>query len=124
VTTTTTTTTLPTSDLSLPDQADILNRMAERIADAELHSDGCAARRLGRAFESLAAGAGVAWALGELLVESLNHAGVVYTVTACGCSCRAGAHGLLCWHREVYDCLLELAETAAETADMQAEWAA
>jgi hypothetical protein len=123
-TTTTTTTTLPTSDLPISDQADILTRLAERIADAEFHGDGCTARRLGRAFDNIAGGAGVAWALGELLVESLNHPGVVYTVTTRGCNCRAGAHGLLCWHGCVRDTLIELAETAAETADMRAECAA
>lgn len=117
----TTTTTIPPSDLSLPDQADILSLLAERIGISELRGDGCAARRLGRAFDSIAAGAGVAWAMGDLLVESLNSPGTVYTVTTRGCSCRAGRNGLLCWHREVYDALVELAETAADTADMEAE---
>lgn len=111
--------TFPTSDLTIPDRAEILALISER-RDLALHRGDHRARAcLERVAHNLSRGAGLAWALGELLVESLNHPGTVYTVDSQGCSCPNG--GRSCWHACVRDLLLDMQQSAADTADAEAE---
>ena len=67
------------------------------------------------------AGARICWHAGDLLVASLNTPGAVYAVNARGCSCANGRAGrAACWHVELYEQLLAMRDTAAETADLAA----
>lgn len=114
--------TLPPSDLTIPPVADILALVKERRDLAQLHEDAAGVRQLDRVRMNLLSGARLSWHLGDLLIQSVNTPGAVYSVNRAGCSCPNGVAGRAsCWHVALYDLLLDLAETAADTADIEAE---
>ncbi len=116
---------LPESDLTIPSVESILELVKERYDLARLHDDIPGARQLDRVRQNLLNGARLSWHLGDLLIQSVNTPGAVYSVNARGCTCPNGAAGRSsCWHVALYDTLVELAEEDAATADMEAEAAA
>jgi len=114
--------TFPASDLSIPLAADILTLVKERRDLAQLHEDAAGVRQLDRVRMNLLNGARLAWSFGDLLIQSVNTPGAVYSVNRVGCSCPNGVKGLSsCWHVALYDLLLDMQQTAADTADADAE---
>jgi hypothetical protein len=115
---------LPTSDLTIPPVASILALVKERYDQARHFDDTPGARQLDRVRVNLLAGARLAWSLGDLLVQSVNNPGQVYSVSARGCTCPNGVKGKAsCWHVCLYDTLIDMRETEAETADQEADQA-
>lgn len=113
---------LPESDLPIPDRESILALVKERFDQAQLHGDMCGAGQLNRVRQNLLRGALLAWHLGDLLIQSVNNPGSVYSVNARGCTCPNGAKGKQeCWHVGLYDLLISMQEEDAATADMEAE---
>lgn len=113
---------LPASDLTIPPTANILALIKERYDLARLHEDYPGAGQLDRARLNIDRGARLAWSYGDLLIQSVNNPGSVYSVNRAGCTCPNGRAGRAsCWHVCLYDLLIELQETAADTADMDAE---
>lgn len=119
-------TTLPASDLSIPSTADILALVKDRYDLAVQHDDYAGARQLDRVRVNLDRGARLAWSYGDLLVQSVNTPGQVYSVSGRGCTCPNGQKGRQssCWHVALHDLLLEMLDTRADTRDMEAERAA
>jgi hypothetical protein len=106
------------SDLPVPPVIAILGRAAEWRAGFVRQSDAAAIRQIDRLIVSVACGARMAWDRGVLLVESLNTPENVYRVRCGQCTCKATKP---CWHNALYELLLDLAQTAADTADMEAD---
>jgi hypothetical protein len=116
---------LPASDLSLPPVEDVLALVKERAATAEQHGDFPGAGQLNRVRLSLLRGAHIAWHMGDLLIASVNTPGLVYATNKRGCTCANGRAGKSsCWHVCLYDLLIDMAEEAAFTADIEADRAA
>lgn len=114
--------TFPTSDLTIPPVADILTLVKERRDLAALHEDAAGVRQLDRVRMNILSGARLAWSYGDLLIQSVNTPGAVYSVNRAGCSCPNGVAGRAsCWHCALFDTLLDMAETAADSADSEAE---
>ena len=112
----------PQSDLAIPSAAEIADAAKEQADLARQHGDHIGAGQLDRVRLNVLKGARMAWHLGELLIASLNTPGAVYAVNRRGCSCanvRAGKTS--CWHVGLFDLLLQMQQTRADTADMQAE---
>lgn len=115
---------LPVSDLSIPERDAILEVIKERYDTARLHDDAQGARQLDRARQNLLRGAHLSWHLGDLLIQSVNCPGAVYSVNARGCTCPNGAAGRAsCWHVALYDLLIDMQEDRALAADILADGA-
>jgi hypothetical protein len=70
-------------------------------------------------------GAALSWSLGDLLIQSANRPGAVYSVNRSGCTCPNGLKGKAqCWHVALYDLLLDMQEDRAAAADILADAAA
>lgn len=116
---------LPISDLTVPPTEDILALVKERFDAACYHGDVGGAGQLDRVRMNLLRGARLSWHLGDLLIQSVNNPGQVYSVSRRGCTCpngRKGRHD--CWHVALFDLLIDMADEAAATADMAADAAA
>ena len=112
----------PQSDLAIPSAAEIADAAKEQADLARQHGDHIGAGQLDRVRLNVLKGARMAWHLGELLIASLNTPGAVYAVNRRGCSCANGRAGKTsCWHVGLFDLLLQMQQTRADTADMQAE---
>lgn len=110
------------SDLQIPPAAAMLARATEDHHQAQLHGDAAGAAQLNRLRTNITRGARLMWVLGDLLIQSVNNPGSVYSVNRAGCTCPNGAAGkAACWHVALFDLLLAMLDTAAETADMEAE---
>jgi hypothetical protein len=115
----------PTTDLTIPSVAVILDAAQERGEQARIHGDFQGARQLDRVRANLLRGVGLIWQGGDLLVQSVNNPGAVYSVNRTGCTCPNGAAGRqTCYHITLYDLLIDLQEQAAIDADMRADRAA
>lgn len=113
------------TDLYLPPTADILEVVKERYDTARLHDDTPGARQLDRVRVNLRAGARLDWHLGDLLIQSVNNPGQVYSVNRRGCTCPNGVKGkAACWHVALFDILEDMAEDRAAAADLLADAAA
>ncbi len=109
------------SDLVVPAASAILARASDDSDTARRHEDYQGVRQLDRVRMNVLRGARLCWVRGDLLIASINHPGVVYSVNRSGCSCPNGAAGRAqCWHVALFDLLLAMLETEAETADMEA----
>lgn len=112
----------PESDLVIPAAADILARATDDQRQAQLHGDLAGANQLNRLRMNITRGARLTWCLGDLLIQSVNNPGQVYSVNRSGCTCKNGQAGRAqCWHVALYDLLLDMRDTEAETADMEAD---
>ncbi len=112
----------PRSDLPIPPIPEILEVVVDTIADARRHQDWQGVRQFDRIRANILGGAKLAWHHGDLLITSLNNPGAVYSVNARGCSCPNGAAGKAsCWHIALHDTLLDMRETAAVSADIEAD---
>lgn len=110
------------SDLVIPPAAEILAVVSDSIVDARRHDDMQGVRQLDRIRANIVRGARLTWVLGDLLIQSVNNPGVVYSVNRSGCSCPNGTAGRSqCWHVALFDLLLDMLDRDAETADMEAE---
>lgn len=116
---------LKATDQAIPPAADILSLAKERSDLAQRHDDWAGAAQLNRVRVNVARGARLHWSLGDLLIQSVNNPGQVYSVSNQGCTCPNGAAGKAsCWHVALFDLLLDMSEEAAATADMAADQAA
>lgn len=106
------------SDARIPPMVSLLARAAEYRASMVRLKDTSATRQIDRLIVSVACGARMAWDRGVLLVESLNTPGAVYRVRCGQCTCKATKP---CWHNALYELLVEMQQTASDTADMEAD---
>lgn len=113
------------SDLSIPATDDILAVVKDRHAMALLHEDWPGVGQLDRVRANLTRGARLTWCDGDLLVQSVNNPGQVYSTNGRGCTCPNGRKGKSeCWHVAVHDLLLDMMDERAATADHEANRAA
>lgn len=113
------------SDRTIPDRDAILEAAKERGDTARHFGDVGGARQLDRVRMNLLNGARFQWDQGDLLIQSVNTPGAVYSVSARGCTCPAGAAGRIsCWHIGLHDLLSDMQEDAALAADILADGAA
>lgn len=109
----------------IPDAESIAALAKERADLARLHDDMPGARQLDRVRMNVLNGAGLRWHLGDLLIQSVNNPGQVYSVNRAGCTCPNGQVGkAACWHVALFDLLLDMQEEAAVSADIEADRAA
>jgi len=106
------------SDLMIPAAADILVVAKEQRADAVQQHDAATIRQLDRVIVGVACGARIWWDLGDLHVTSVNNPGAEYIVSCGQCNCPAFKP---CWHMKLWDILLDMLDTAAGDADMEAD---
>lgn len=117
--------TAPISDTAIPSAEEIADLAKERSDLAQQHGDWAGAAQLNRLRVNVLRRARLCWHLGDLLISSLNTPGAIYSVNRRGCSCPNGRAGKAqCWHVALYDLLLDMQQTAADTADMEADRAA
>lgn len=110
------------SDLRIPPTEEILAAAQERSALAQRHEDWNGAAQLNRLRVNVGRGARLSWQLGDLLIQSLNTPGAVYSVNRCGCTCPNGRAGKVqCWHVALYDLLLDMFDERVTTADMETQ---
>lgn len=111
---------MTTSDLPIPRLTDILDRALDARASAVRLADDGTVRQLDRLVVKLP-DARLCWQLGTLHIASPS--GGTYQVTRAGCSCPNGTKSAArqCWHVALHELLLDMHDTLAETADMQAE---
>lgn len=111
------------ADFPLTPSAEQIAALAKERADlARLHDDTPGARQLDRVRMNVLNGARLCWHLGDLLIQSVNNPGNVYSVNRSGCTCPNGASGkAACWHVALFDLLLDMLDEEAATADMEAE---
>lgn len=108
----------PTSDMPIATPAQILARAVELRADAVLAHDATTVRALDRVIVALTCGAQAWWADGDLCVTSINSPGVIYALSCGVCSCEARKP---CWHMALLDLILDIQDTAAGDADLEAD---
>lgn len=108
------------SDLRIPRTSDILDRAADERERAERLNDKAAYDQFGRLIERLP-GARLCWVLGTLHIDSTS--GNTYHVTRAGCSCLNGtkSNTQACYHWALFNLLLDMLDTLAESADMDAD---
>lgn len=111
-------TTYHPSDMPIPPLFVLLPRAAELRGSALRQNDPACVRQIDRLIVSVACGARMAWDRGTLLVQSLNTPGAVYRVRCGQCTCKATKP---CWHNALYELLLDMQQTLADTADMDAD---
>lgn len=110
------------SDLHIPRLTDIIDRALDIRESAVRIQDEPAMRQIDRLIEKLPA-ARLCWQLGVLIVGSPS--GQDYHVWQGGCDCVNGRKGKAqCWHWALFNLLLDMLDTAAETADHDADEAA
>lgn len=115
----------PATDPTIPAAGVILDRARERGELARQHGDFQGARQLDRLRMNVARGAVLRWLGGDLLIQSINTPGAVYSVNRAGCTCPNGAAGRSqCWHVALHDLLVELQEDATAAADILVDAAA
>jgi hypothetical protein len=113
------------SDQLLPSTADILDAAKERAGTAWTFGDFDGSAQLGRVRQNLLNGARLTWHAGDLLVQSVNNPGSVYTTSQRGCTCPNGRKGKqTCWHIALFELLVEMAENRAAARDLLADAAA
>ncbi len=107
------------SDLPIPHLSDILDLALDLRGSAVRLQDTATVRQLDRLVANLP-GATPCWQLGTLTVGSPS--GNHYHITRAGCDCPNGqkSHARQCWHVAVFELLLDLSDTEAETRDMHA----
>lgn len=108
------------SDLRIPRLTDIIARALDIRESAQRIGDTAATAQLDRLIERLP-GARLCWQLGTLVIESTS--GNTYQVTRGGCSCLNGQRcgKRACWHVALFELLLDMLDTEAETLDQDAE---
>jgi hypothetical protein len=106
------------SDQAIPAAADILAVAKEQRADAVRQNDGATVRQLDKVIVGITCGAQLRWVLGDLHVSSVNNPGTTYVLSCGQCSCPAFKP---CWHLKLLEILLDMLDTAAGDADMEAD---
>lgn len=107
---------MPTSDLHIPRLTDIIARALDIRASAVRLDDTQAIGQIDRLIAKLPQ-ARLCWQLGVLVITSPS--GNTYHVTQAGCDCLNGrkSHARACWHWALYNLLLDMLQTAADSAD-------
>lgn len=104
--------------MRIPSLTSIVNRALDLRSDALNQNDPAGVAHIDTMIRNLYRGAKLRWNDdGALLVASCNTIGAVYATTAHSCSCEARGP---CWHMRVFELLVDMLETEAETADMAA----
>jgi hypothetical protein len=105
--------------LTIPAQADILARASDLRRDSQLQRDSSAVKAFNAIIASVVCDYDVlSWDGPYLTVASESHPGATHQVSGFGCSCEARKP---CWHQRLRDLLLDMLQTEAESADMDAE---
>lgn len=105
--------------MRVPSKQRIIDRANDARADATAHHADDTVRHLDTLISNLYRGMSAKWnADGHLIVRSANTRGAVYTATSNNCSCPAYVD--YCCHRRLLDLILDILDTEAETADMEA----
>lgn len=109
-----------TSDLLIPRTTAIIARALDYRDSAARIGDTAALRQIDRLIAKLP-DARLCWQLGTLHIVSPS--GGRYQVTRAGCDCPNGTrgHARQCWHVALFELLLDLFETACDSADMAAD---
>jgi hypothetical protein len=108
------------SDLRIPRHTDILDRALDYRESAARLADVATVARIDRLVTNLPSTV-LCWTLGTLHLTSPS--GGRYQVTRAGCSCPNGtkSSARACWHLSIFEILIDLFETEAESADQAAE---
>lgn len=110
------------SDMAIPARDELLAVVKERHDTAMDHEDYAGARQLDRVRVNILNGARLSWHAGDLLIQSINHPGTVYSVSGRGCTCVNGQKGKAeCWHVCLHDLLLDMLSDRAAIADDASE---
>ena len=111
----------PVSDLPIPRITAMIDRALDYRASAERQRDTQALRQIDRLITTLYDSPRLCWQLGTLHIVSPS--GGRYQVSQAGCSCPNGqkSRARACWHWALYNLLLDLFETDAETRDQAAD---
>ena len=113
------------SDLAIPSAEQIADAAQEAGDLAWRHGDRATGGQFDRVRMNVLSGARLRWHAGDLLISSVNNPGAVYVVNRRGCSCPAGQKGKqTCWHIGLLELLIDIQQTAAESADIDADAAA
>lgn len=105
--------------MRVPSKQRIIDRANDARHDANQHHAYDTVRHLDKLISNLNRGMSAKWnADGHLIVRSCNTPLAIYTVTSNNCSCPAYID--YCTHRRLYDLLISMFETEADTADMDA----
>lgn len=104
--------------MRIPSLATLVNAALDTRADAQACGDTTSVRHIDKLIANLYRGQHQRFdpASGALIVRSANQPGAVYRVTAQRCSCPSYAP--YCTHRRLYDLILTVLDTQADTADM------
>lgn len=104
------------TDLRIPRFTDIIVRALDIRESAVRMHDEATARQIDRLIAKLP-GARMTWQLGTLIVRSPS--GGTYRVSRAGCDCLNAqrSHAARCWHWALYNLLLDMLDTEAESAD-------
>jgi len=110
------------TDILLPRTTDIIERALDIRSIAVHRNDEPTVRQLDRLMEKLPF-ARMSWDLGTLAVDSPS--GGRYRITRAGCNCLNGRKSdkRQCWHVCLFELILDMFDTAVETADIEAELA-
>ncbi len=108
------------TDMRIPRLTDIIARALDIRESAARLGDTAATRQIDRLIERLP-GARLCWVLGVLHIDSPS--GGRYQVTRAGCSClnSTKGHARACWHVALFELLLDMLETEAQSRDIAAE---
>ena len=108
-----------TSDLHIPARAAIVDRACDLLGSAYRLQDDRTAGQLEKVIKFVHT-TSLCWHLGALRI--LSPSGGMYSVTRAGCNCPNGTHGQRqCWHVALFEILLDMLDTEADTMDMQAD---
>lgn len=106
------------TDMLIPPTDEILLAAQERSELSQRHEDWAGAAQLNRLRVNVGRGAHLSWQLGDLLIQSLNTPGAVYSVNRRGCTCPNGRAGKAqCWHVALFDLLMDMLDERADEAD-------
>jgi hypothetical protein len=101
--------------MRIPARQSIIDRANDERADAVHAHDESTVRQLDTLIGNLHKGAKLRWAAdGALMTTSCNTKGNIYRTTQHTCDCPAFKP---CWHMRMFDLLLDMLQTEAETAD-------
>ncbi len=108
------------SDMTIPRLTDILDRALDARQIAARQADAATVRQIDRLIAKLPE-ARLCWQLGTLHLTSPS--GATYHITRAGCDCDNGrrCHARACWHVLCFELLLDIFDTLAESADMDAD---
>ncbi len=105
--------------MRIPARSKIIDRASDARSDAVARKDTATVKGIDTLIKNLYSGMKMRWDTdGALIVRSCNTPGAVYAVSAHTCSCPAHKP---CVHQRLRELLQDMQQTAAETADQEAD---